>query len=721
MAKKAEGTMQQKQQVDKSDKSTRHLLTAQRFSPVGLIIGRVVWVLFTIWILVLFASSPASEYAHLQMPCHNPNCDVGQITVGNVVALHRLGLSISLYALYPLISGLVVGGILFLMSFMIFWRRSDQWFPLFVSLWLLVCAQSGLVGPDSSLFSPQVMSVILNGLAIVGFTALGVFCVTFPNGRFAPRWSWIIPLLWTLQVFAFLAPPPFNITTWPGPLFPLELLLVFGSTLALQIYRYVRRYDAVERQQTKWLLYGLAITLLYLLCSIVLSAVLPPDSPVLLLLLPVPLILILCLGLAVGAAIFRYRLWDIDLIINRTLVYGTLSACVIGLYVLIVGYFGALFHTPNDPAISLIATALVAIVFQPLRGLLQRAVNRLMFGKRHAPYQILAQLDQQLAVAMPPEDVLPALVKTIATTLKLPYVAVALLQSDVPPLSEERLVALSGQPPPYALMERLPLVYQGEAVGHLVLASRSGEAQLTRTDRRLLEDLARHAGVIAHAVRLTTDLRRSRERLVVAREEERRRLRRDLHDGLGPTLASLTLTLAAAREYLPRDPTATDTLLQELATQVQGAVTDIRRLVYELRPPTLDDLGLIGALRDQAARYAQSGLQIAVEAPDALDPLPAAVEVAAYRIGMEALTNVVRHAHAHICILTVQRDSNLVLTISDDGCGLPAAPVLGIGVRSMRQRAEELGGRCTIEARPEGGTLVVARLPLLEDDHDLSR
>src|SRR2546430_11581260 len=148
----------------------------------------------------------------------------------------------------------------------------------------------------------------------------------------------------------------------------------------------------------------------------------------------------------------------------------------------------------------------------PLRGLLQRTVNRLMFGKRHAPYQILAHLDQQLAVAMPPEDVLPALVKTIATTLKLPYVAVALLQSDVPPLSEERLVALSGQPPPHADVSRMPLVYQGESVGHLVLASRSGDAQLTRTDPPLLEHLARHAWVVYRGSRLTTDLRCSLER-----------------------------------------------------------------------------------------------------------------------------------------------------------------------------------------------------------------
>lgn len=150
-------------------------------------------------------------------------------------------------------------------------------------------------------------------------------------------------------------------------------------------------------------------------------------------------------------------------------------------------------------------------------------------------------------------------------------------------------------------------------------------------------------------------------------------------------------------------------------------MTDIRRLIYELRPPTLDDLGLLGALRDQAARYTQGGLQIGVEAPVALDPLPAAVEVAAYRIGMEALTNVVRHAQARTCTLTVQRDRNLILTISDDGCGLPVAPLLSIGMRSMRERAEELGGTCTIEARPEGGTLVVARLPLMEDVNEPSR
>jgi two-component system, NarL family, sensor kinase len=334
---------------------------------------------------------------------------------------------------------------------------------------------------------------------------------------------------------------------------------------------------------------------------------------------------------------------------------------------------------------------------------------------------MLARLDQQLALAQPAEEVLPTLVKTIATALKLPYVAITLLQNGAASPAEERVVATHGPYAPHVSTQHLPLVYQGETVGQLLFTSRTGEAQLTSADRRVLEDLARHAGVIAHAVRLTADLRRSRERLVVAREEERRRLRRDLHDGLGPMMASLTLTLAAAREYLGRDPATADALLQEMAHHMQGAVSDVRRLVYELRPPTLDDLGLLGALREQATRYAQGGLQVTVEAPDALGPLPAAVEVAAYRIVMEALTNVVRHAQASRCVLKVQRNDNLIIIISDDGCGLPATVRLGIGMRSMRERAEELGGTWSIEARPGGGTVVRACFPLMEDEHEHNR
>jgi signal transduction histidine kinase len=213
-------------------------------------------------------------------------------------------------------------------------------------------------------------------------------------------------------------------------------------------------------------------------------------------------------------------------------------------------------------------------------------------------------------------------------------------------------------------------------------------------------------------VRLTADLQRSRERLITAREEERRRLRRDLHDGLGPQLASLTLTLAAARELLRHDVDAADTLLQELAGHTQAAIADIRRVVYDLRPPALDDLGLVLAVREQAARYRQAGLQIMIDAPDQLPSLPAAVEVAAYRIVQEALTNVVRHAQARTCTVCLMLGDALIVTIRDDGVGLPPDGRAGVGLTSMRERTAELGGSCQITSVPGQGACIHAQLPL---------
>jgi signal transduction histidine kinase len=723
--------MQQEQRVNQNQKSSGHLFAGLHFSPAGTMIARVVWVVFAIGLLVLSGGGLLADYAQAQIPCQGSNCAIGQITVGNVIALHRLGLPIPLYELYPFIFSLVVSGILFLVSCVIFWRRSDQWFPYFVSLWLLVGAAVPIVGPYSSLFPSQVMGVIANGLVIVLFTAFGVFCVTFPNGQFAPRWSWLIPLLWILQLIAFLAPPPFNITNWPGPLFPLEALLVYGSTLVLQVYRYKQVYNRAERQQTKWLVYGLAIAVLYVLCFFVLSAVLSPDSPILLFLPPVPLLLALCVGLAIGAALLRYHLWDIDLIINRTLVYGTLSASVIGLYVLIVGYFGVLFRASSTSVIAFIATAVVAIVFQPLRGLLQQAVNRLMYGERDDPYAVLARLGSRLEATLVPERVLPAIVETVAQALKLPYVAIALLPEQHPdsgtdawlagamPIAgaqEADVVASYGSPVPDPL--RIPLAYQAETIGYFLLAPRAGDT-FSKADHRLLTDLARQAGVAVYAVRLTAHLKQlteslqqARELLVTTREEERRRLRRDLHDGLGPALASFTFKVDAARNSLKQDSEKADRLLQDVRQQAQEAIIDVRRLVYNLRPPALDELGLLSALREQAANHQHMGLEIVFEAPPVLPPLPAAIEVAIYRIAQEALTNVARHAQSQHCLLRLRINQDACqLEISDDGKGIPPGPRVGVGLQAMRERASELGGTCTIISG-SGGTTIRVRLPL---------
>jgi signal transduction histidine kinase len=219
-------------------------------------------------------------------------------------------------------------------------------------------------------------------------------------------------------------------------------------------------------------------------------------------------------------------------------------------------------------------------------------------------------------------------------------------------------------------------------------------------------------------VRLTTDLQRSRERLVASREEERRRLRRDLHDGLGAQLAGLNVQAGTLRRLIPRDPAAADELAAELRDELRAAIADIRRLVYDLRPPALDDLGLVAALDRLAGRYGSEGgrPRVVVEAAEDLPPLPAAVEVAVYRIAQEALTNVVRHARAKECVVRLAVNEDVALGISDDGVGIPGGRTAGVGLSSMRERAAELGGSCVVGSVPEGGTRVLVRLPLTKEE-----
>jgi signal transduction histidine kinase len=419
---------------------------------------------------------------------------------------------------------------------------------------------------------------------------------------------------------------------------------------------------------------------------------------------------LLLIPISIGIAMLRYRLWDIDRLANRALVYGALTLVVIGIYVLTVAAVDALVPGEGTTLISLAATGLIALVCQPIRVRLQRGVNRLLYGERDDPYVVLSRLGQRLSGTLTYDAVLPTIVETVAQALKLPYAAIALWQ-------QEQLVVAASYGTPISEPLAWPLTYQQESVGALLLAPRATGEAFGSADRRLLDDLARHVGVAVHDVRLTADLQRSRERLVNAREEERRRLRRDLHDGLGPQLASQTLTLDAARKLMPSDPATADALLDNLRGHIQTAVEDVRRLVYALRPPALDDLGLVAALHEGVRDYSHAGLAIGIEAPASLPPLPAAVEVAAYRIVQEALTNVVRHAEATTCIVTFVLDVSrgiLQLEIADDGCGMPQKYLPGVGLISMRERATELGGHLTIEPRLSGGTLVRAELPLQE-------
>lgn len=492
---------------------------------------------------------------------------------------------------------------------------------------------------------------------------------------------------------------------------PLLAVGILGS-IASVVVRF-RRADGVERAQVKWLAYAGVFVVVGNLVGSIPFSIWPDNSWTLEFSIVMTFVTLVGIVTATGIAVLRYRLWDIDVVINRTLVYGSLSALVIAIYILIVGSLGALLQAEGSLPISLFGTGIVALSFEPLRERLQRSVNRLMYGERDDPYAVLGRLAQRLEVVIAAQVVLPTIVETVADALKLPYAAITLKEG-------ERFVTAAeyrrGAMPERKLageLEILPLVFQAEPIGQMVLAPRAPDEPFSRTDRRLLEAIARQAGIAAYNVRLTQDLQHSRERLVTTREEERLRLRRDLHDGLGPVLAAMSFRLDAIHNLVENDPAAVRKLAVDLQAQIQEALMDIRRIAYDLRPPALDELGLVGALKEHIASYTQGqGPQITLEAPATLPPLPAAVEVATYRIALEAMTNVSRHAGAQHCSVRLSLADELDMEITDDGRGLPDTVRAGVGLTSMRERAEELGGTCITQALPGGGTGVMVRLPL---------
>lgn len=402
------------------------------------------------------------------------------------------------------------------------------------------------------------------------------------------------------------------------------------------------------------------------------------------------------LSCAVAAAILRYGLYDLDLAVNRAIVYSAVSGALLATYLAAVAAVDqAVGHATVGGA--LIGAALVAVLFAPLRQQLQQLTDRMLYGARSDPYLVMSSLGEQLPGT---RAALPALAETVAVILKLPYVGIELAESD-----SQAVYGADRHGKPLVI----PLIFNGGDVGRLILGRHTRGREFTVDERRLFDDIGRQVAVAAYAVALTRDLQRSRESLVSAREEERRRVRRDLHDGLGPTLAGIALQLDAARSQLHNNTAAADDLLAGLVRQTQDSICEIRRLVDNLRPAALDELGLGSALRAQAASF--PGLVVDVRAPDTIE-LPAAVEVAAYRIATEALTNVARHSAAARCTINLELNGSLHVDVTDDGCGMAPGWQPGTGVRSIRERAAELGGTCTVAAANGGGTIVSARLPV---------
>jgi signal transduction histidine kinase len=350
-----------------------------------------------------------------------------------------------------------------------------------------------------------------------------------------------------------------------------------------------------------------------------------------------------------------------------------------------------------------VATGLVAVAFEPLRRRVQRGVDRLLYGDRDDPYEVIARLGQLQGLTVEPNALLPLLTASIARSLQVPYVAV-----EVNGPSGPRRVAERGES--NAPLDSFDMFVRGEPIGQLLVAPRSSSSRFSPRERRLLQDAALHAGVAAQAARLIRDLQDSRERLVMAREEERRRLRGDLHDGLGPTLAGMSMQVRAAQR-LSGEQTRAGRIMDTLAEDLRTCTRDLRVLVDELRPPALDS-GLEASLRAQCRRF-EGSLSVRLEVCGDLEALPAAVEVAAYRIVAESLTNVVRHAQARACVVNVRRCRFLTLEITDDGVGIASEARRGVGLESMRERAEELNGHCEVRPNRPHGTTVWIQFPIV--------
>ncbi len=547
----------------------------------------------------------------------------------------------------------------------------------------------------------------------------------FPNGRFMPGvWGVIgraalatavgcglallvMPLEGALSATMRALPPeinvdPVTINALDGnvdtvrPLLIGVFLAAFVVALVLVVVRY-QQSRGLTRDRMRWLAWSVVVIVGYQLVSVVVLDLDGTDYVGIVVAMVLP-------GAAMTVAIVRPTLVAIDDLLGRTMVVVAIVVALVAADAVVLGVLTLLLDDDLTQA-QVVAVVLVVAValYGPLRMRLSSAIKRRMLGERGNRYDALASLSSTLENTDDAGEQLAAVARAVAAAFGVRFVSLEVDWSN-----GERMVTTHGDRP--AVVRTLPITYRGAEVGRLVLPAKGVRSRLSTRDEQLLGDLVRQAATAVRTSQLAEEVQQSRERLVTAREEERRRIRRDLHDGLGPSLSGTVFQLEAARMAVDTDPEAAKRQLAGISEHVQTVVADVRRLVHDLRPPALDDRGLVGAIRQQADRLE---IPLSVTASDLDGQLPAAVEVAAYRIAGEALTNVSRHARASAATLTLDlTDDALVIELADDGVGIDPERQAGVGLVSVRERAAELGGRADITCPDGGGTVVSARLPL---------
>jgi signal transduction histidine kinase len=573
----------------------------------------------------------------------------------------------------------------------------------------------------------------------LGFPLMAVSLFWFPDGhllnrRWAPAAICALAAITTLAILGTVS--PFDTGQYPGlrnpvgitalravgPLVHALTIIVMPLALvaAISIGLRYRRGEAETRTRIRWIVWIVVVQLLAIAVQYLVD--LAGDVPDWLVgATPAPIIV--GLPIVVGIAVVRHRLFDIDLLINRTVLYSVLSAVVVGTYAVAVAAVGR--TTSGSDWFPTLAVALVvAIALQPLRIWLQRLLDRRLFGQRDDPLAVLASLSESASTSPAPFD---ELVRAIAQSLRLHHVALDVCTDDGVDLERVAVVGSARGAP----VEHVPMFDGRDTLGRLVVARRSSHEPLRRDELALLAAVATNAAWLLRSERLAGELQRARERLVTAAEDERRRLRRDLHDGMGSRLTGISYQVEATRLALtPGSEADVEQLviegLDRTKADLADAVTELRRIIDDLRPGALDDLGLVRALSSDARRTlgaagVECNLRVALTEQEC-SSLSAAAEVVLYRVCVEAITNVVRHARARRCWLNLGLASGaVVLTVEDDGIGLTGdtpssldrTSSAGVGLRSMRERAEELGGRVAFTAGHGGGTRVTLELPVV--------
>jgi signal transduction histidine kinase len=621
-------------------------------------------------------------------------------------------------------------------------------------------AVHAVYGAPGSLPAPLVVSWLGTWTFIGILPLLTVFLpLLFPNGEL-PSNRLRIPV-WIMiglsAAFAICAAiPPINIATYVeadgtlhgaqmsesggGPISALTHVFLLATMLSAVVavvslvVRFVRsRGD--EREQLKWFLFAAAVLVMALVLSSQ-TATAPTNSPLHDVVPTFFLLAILGLPVATGVAILRYRLYDIDVVISRTLVYGALAAFITAVYVGIVVGVGTLVGNGGQPnlVLSIIATAVVAVAFQPLRERLQKVANRLVYGRRATPYEVLSEFSQRVAETYAANEALPRMAMVLAegtgaeratvwlrsggqlkpaATWPLPEVTNGTAPHETPEpvtISSEAVPEIPGAD------KVVPVRHQGELLGALTVTKRRGES-LTPVEEKLLGDLASQAGLVLKNVGLTNELlarleelRASRQRLVAAQDDERRRLERNLHDGAQQNLVALKVKLGLAEMFADKDAAKARQLLAELKEDTDEALNTLRDLARGIYPPLLADRGLGAALEAQA-RKATVPVEVVA---DRLGRYPQEVEAAVYFCVLEALQNTQKYAEATGAVVRLsESDGSVAFEVEDDGKGFdPATAKRGAGLTNMADRLDALGGTIELESEPGAGARLSGTIPV---------